>query len=94
MNANEIPRRKRTDSKGTVMVELSSIYMFGTDRLKRDMPDEEFEDFIQEEGIYTLPDMSLAVDSVMTINQCREMFKTGKYPEGLGEELGFDMQEE
>lgn len=75
------------------MAELSSIYMFGTDRLKRDMSDEEFEEFIQDEGIYTLPDMSLAIDQVMTINQCREMFRTGKYPEGLGKELGFDMQE-
>ena len=92
MNADEIPRRRRKGSKGW-MTEMSSIYMFGTDRLKRDMSDEEFEEFVQDEGVYTLPDMSLAVDSVMTIDQCREMFRTGKYPEGLGEELGFTMKE-
>lgn len=93
MNANKIPRRRRKSSKGW-MTALSSIYMFGTERLKRDMSDEEFEEYIQDEGVYTLPDMSVAVDPVMTIDQCREMFRTGIYPEGLGEELGFDMQEE
>ena len=92
MNADEIPRRRRKGSKGW-MTEMSSIYMFGTDRLKRDMSNEEFEEFIQEEGIYTLSDMSVAVDEVMTIDQCREMFRTARYPEGLGKELGFDMQE-
>ena len=94
MNADEIPRRKRTDSKGKIMAELSSIYMFGTDQMKRDMSEEELEEYILDEGVHTLPDMSVAVDEVMTIDQCREMFRTGRYPEGLGKELGFDMQEE
>ena len=94
MNADEIPRRERMDSKGVVMVELSSIYMFGTGRMRRDMSEEELEEYILDEGVRTLPDMSVAQDPVMTIDQCRAMFRTGRYPEGLGKELGFDMQEE
>ena len=91
---DEIPRKMRPDFKGHLMIELSQIYMFGVKKLRRDMSEEELEEYIQDEGVRTLPDMSIAVDPVMTIEQCRKMFRTGKYPEGLGEELGFIMSGE
>ena len=93
MNANDIPRRRQKTSKGRG-VELSQIYMFGTEQMKWDMSEEELAEYIEDEGVRTLPDMSVAMDPVMTIDQCRAMFRTGRYPEGLGEELGFDMQGE
>lgn len=91
VNANNIPRRRSVDAKGLKMTQISEMYLFGTEKMMYDMPKEELDEWIEDVGIRTLPDGTVAIDPVMSVAECKEMFRTGLYSNEIGERLGFKM---